>query len=270
MFYIKTNNIIYLIGATILLTAGCVSHDRGQNLASQPSAASSDSKSTKSQVPGTKQSLSFPTQVALSSLAPSIAKMNDAETNREKIKLGEQECVFDGNRSEKDNQLSFDRFVDRIASEQTGFDSKQRKEAFEIIKTGKFQQDIQGTVTAISEAGVGIPNAIWSTIINLPGYLKSPKDLFWKNPLASNVREVARVLTAPDNRSVRLAIIAYANMQGLKIKESDLDLLHKELGKSNGPALNALANQAVNRFTDSIPAKDLVSKFKTFDDSCHI
>ena len=57
-------------------------------------------------------------------------------------------------------------------------------------------------------------------------------------------------LIAPDNRSVRLAIVIYARANGIPLEESDLDLLRTQVLDTPTPDLGPVLVAAMSRFID--------------------
>jgi hypothetical protein len=57
-------------------------------------------------------------------------------------------------------------------------------------------------------------------------------------------------LIAPDNRSVRLAIVIYARANGIPLQESDLDLLRTQVLDTPTPDLGPVLVAAMSRFID--------------------
>jgi hypothetical protein len=61
-----------------------------------------------------------------------------------------------------------------------------------------------------------------------------------------NIAETVRALIGPENRTVRLAILVYARMQGIDLDEKDLDALYRAIDPAR-PDLTPLLNRGLDR-----------------------
>lgn len=67
--------------------------------------------------------------------------------------------------------------------------------------------------------------------------------------VATTARTISDLI-APDNRSIRLAIVVYARANGIPLQESDLDLLRQNVLNTGTPDLGPVLVAAVSRFLD--------------------
>ncbi|MGR9099987.1 MAG: hypothetical protein ACU826_05410, partial [Gammaproteobacteria bacterium] len=150
-------------------------------------------------------------------------------------------------------------------------DSAQRKEAWQLLVSGRASSDIKKSVNSIfGEIAEIDPDFLAETVAaftdrkSLSGLLEGLKDdvqnlprsgnepqlltntlgKIKSNPPAELASETANILIRKDNRTLRLAIIAYARMNGINITEENLDDL-SELLDSDEPNLYPLLHNAV-------------------------
>ena len=106
-----------------------------------------------------------------------------------------------------------------------------------------------------------------------PQTLTHTLTLVYENPTASRVARTARIFTAKENRSMRLAIIAYARLNGINITDRDLDTLDAFLDTNKEPDLSPLIETGLQTFADQYGLRDLGEardKIRSFDKTCSI
>jgi len=78
-----------------------------------------------------------------------------------------------------------------------------------------------------------------------PKILSNTLAQVYKNPGTNGIAGVITALIAPENKSLRLAIIVYARVNGIKISNEDLDALIAGPLKTTNPDLEPLLEQAI-------------------------
>ena len=119
-----------------------------------------------------------------------------------------------------------------------------------LVLTAAIARDLAG----IPSAGVGL---IKSVIAQLKGgrVRKTPVPMTHTFHVLYDTRSIqavgkaVRSLIAPENRSVRAAIILYARAQGIPLEEKDLDQLHENVFTDN-PKLDEALAAALTRATE--------------------
>lgn len=81
------------------------------------------------------------------------------------------------------------------------------------------------------------------------------------------------IFTHKENRSARLAIIAYAKLHGINITEYYLEKLDKFLDSSQNPDLSPLISAGIEKLYEKYKvydAKSVIEKIRTRDQACSI
>lgn len=164
----------------------------------------------------------------------------------------------------------------------------QVSEAIQLLSTGEFFGDLASTIATVAFAIRSLPIDLVQDVGHLPHRmlalvaavtmdlagtpfvaLRVLQDLLedgkLDHPPAILRHTMARLLDfatagttahtisdliAPDNRSVRLAIVIYARANGIPLEESDLDLLRTDVLNTQTPDLGPVLVAAVDRFID--------------------
>jgi hypothetical protein len=155
-----------------------------------------------------------------------------------------------------------------------------------LLSTGKFYGDIGSALAAVVYAVRGIPIGLVKDVSTLPqhfgplliaiakdltgtpftalivvndlmadGRLDHPPAVLTNTmacllgfaTLATTARMISDLI-APDNRTVRLAIVIYARVHGVPVEEADLDLLRDNVFSTGSPDLGPVLVAAVERY----------------------
>ena len=170
----------------------------------------------------------------------------------------------------------FDQAVMALAAESglpaLSFD--QAHEVAGILKSGEFYEDFGAASAAIGAMLKGEPKAVATDTSDLvreapASALDMWKDLmedgkldktrikphlqdFYEKESAQTVAQMTRSLIGPGNRSVRAAIVIYARVNGIPLKENDLDLLHDSVFAGEAPDLGNVLVEAYDRFVSGL------------------
>ena len=164
----------------------------------------------------------------------------------------------------------------------------QAAEAIQLLSTGEFFGDLASTVAAAAFAVRNLPIDLVHDVGHMPhrmialvgalamdlagtpfiplrvledlladGKLDHPpavlshtmKCLLGFATLGTTAQTISDLI-APDNRSVRLAIVIYARANGIPLEESDLDLLRAQVLDTPNPDLGPVLVAAMSRFID--------------------
>ena len=144
-------------------------------------------------------------------------------------------------------------------------------EALTLFLTGKAEKDIKSSVNGVLNTFMGLITAdnLLRAFKNVADYQYAPRWLlaairdisnpdskqlftnlltkFNNDPLGSSASDIINILIQKDNRTMRLAIIAYARMNGIKIKDENLDQVGEALRKEN-PTLSPAMVGAIQYF----------------------
>lgn len=289
---------VYLY-SVILLTTACNSIPSSLPL--------SDSKTSE---------VGFPAKISLISYAKGLGSFD------ENFKVESDDCVvIDKNKPENSEGL-FNKLTDKLIKEgavnRAGIDQQQIKEAFNLVKSGEFKNDLdytrdsliknismfrQGVRAKIKET-VTHPQSSFDLIRNSPEYLQinpgnsaqceqgikalltdqnydqlgscAPGavgkivDKLKSDKITSPIIETAHIFTNKNNRSSRLAIIAYAKMYGINLTEDDLDKLDQFLDTSKESDLSPLIKVGIDKLAEKYGGKDVQAFIKKKDKECSI
>ena len=170
------------------------------------------------------------------------------------------------------------------------------EETLRLISTGEFFEDAATSTAAVAFAVRNLPLAIFHDVQNpfrLPRLLLSLiqdlagtpflplrvlEDLRQDGKLdhppavlshtlatlfgfasVSTIAHTIGSLIQPENRSVRLAIVVYARINGIPLEESDLDLIRDSLLETDNPDLGPLLAAGVSRYLDHHGAGQLIA-----------
>jgi hypothetical protein len=205
---------------------------------------------------------------ACSSTPPSsdIVLIAAAHTDKQKInaKSPPWQCFKDTNNSVNKKQR-FEMILDTALEKETGFSKEQRREALNLVMSGKFTSDLHDLVVLFLSLPSNNLNAIPFTLhllLRLPeglydcllqrqcknrAHLVEKANSIYKNPSIKLQRETLVALL--DNRSFRLALIAYAHVNGVDIRDEDLTFVQNQL-KNEQIDLKSLLNEGEMRLKE--------------------
>lgn len=136
------------------------------------------------------------------------------------------DCVFRADTHES-MDLSYEKFKAKLKEEADNsapLTEEQIKAAFELLKNGRAERDVKDTIIDLLKS---IPNFPGQVLHDIPNIFRSPTD-FPNLPGFDVVAKTAISIIRPDkddpekNRIFRLAILAYARMNGVNIEEKNL------------------------------------------------
>ena len=178
-------------------------------------------------------------------------------------------CVFDG-ASHDSMDISYNKFKAKLkggVNKSTPLTDKQMEDAFELLKTGQVKGDIKQTILALLRGVIDFPGQELTDIPNIFGY---PSDLS-KFPGVNTAGKTAKIFIKPDNRTFRLAILAYARMNGVNIEEKNLDDLYSYLEKGRESDFNKLVEGGLISMKNQYGLTDIetaAQKFHSIGQAC--
>ena len=260
--------------------------------------------------------IGFPAQISLISFAKGFGSFD------ENFSVEDNECIVIDKEKPENSEGLFNKLTDKLIKEgavnRVGLDEQQVKEAFNLVKSGEFKNDLnytrdsliknismfrQGVRTKIKET-VTHPQSSFDLIRNSPEYLQiNPSnnalceqgikalltnqdygqlgscapgtvgrivDKLKSDKMTSPVIETTHIFTNKNNRSSRLAIIAYAKMHGINLTEDDLDKLDQFLDTSKESDLSPLIKVGIDKMAEKYGGKDVQAFIKKKDKECSI
>lgn len=273
----------------------------------QPTSSSSELENPK---------IGFPAKISLISFAKGFGSFD------ENFSVENNECIVIDKEKPENSKDSFNKLTDKLIKEgavnRAGLDEQQIKEAFNLVKSGEFKNDLNYTrdslvrnifvfqknlKTKIKET-ITDPQSSFDLIRHSPEYLQINPDnnaqceqeikalLTHKNydslgacapgaigniidkiktdKTTSVVIETAHIFTNKNNRSSRLAIIAYARMHGIKLTEDDLDKLDHFLDTSAESELSSLIKVGIDKLSEKYGKKDIQAFIQKKDKECSL
>ena len=175
----------------------------------------------------------------------------------------------------------------------------QAAEAARLVLTGEFFEDTQDATAAIAHVVSGLPIALARDIPTSPTRLLSlsismlrdvvsmrgsasqvladlrdngkldrqyPTALtrtfrgLYRFATIASVAEMLRSLVAPENQSVRMAIVLYARANGIPLGEEDLDTLSNQVFNSENPDLSPLLPAAWDRLRTRYSSEEILDR----------
>jgi len=164
--------------------------------------------------------------------------------------------------------------------------AQQAEQALSLLATGELFRDLASALGAVAFAVRELPIDLAHDVVHLPkhllpltvavtrdlegtpfsatvvvqdlladGKLDHPpavlthtmRELLEIATLGTTLRMISNLI-APENQSVRLALVIYARANDIPLEDKDLDLLRKDLLDTPNPDLGPLLAEAVNRF----------------------
>lgn len=184
-------------------------------------------------------------------------------------------CVFDS-KAQGDKELSLDKFSD-LLKEGTGRSSNVEKEqiigAFKLLGSGQAENDVKDTLFTLLKSIPGIPGQI---VNDIPNIFHKPTDLP-RLPGFDVASKTAVAIMRPDkddadkNRIFRLAILAYARMNGINIEEKNLLDLCDFLESGTEDDFTKLVENGLETMKDQYGVTDIqmaAKKFHSISQAC--
>lgn len=186
----------------------------------------------------------------------SLGNKTQAGAFSEKDKpVSESSCIFDaGDHPSMD--LSYAKFKATLkegADKSAPLTEAQIMEAFNLLKTGQVKSDTQKTIL---ELLIRIPGFPGQLLTDIPNMFRNPLD-FPHLPGVHTAGETAKIFIKPDNRTFRLAILAYARMNGVNITEQNLDDLYNYLVTGREAEFDKLVEGGLGTLKDQYGATDI-------------
>ena len=129
---------------------------------------------------------------------------------------------------------------------------EQIKEAIKLVKTGEITDDLKSSLNgALSSVG-SVPTELLTNPLTI---LNSPLNTI-ALPITA-ARKTAKVFVDPNNRTFRLAILAYARMNGINITESNINDVYHLLDNPGLDNLEALAKGGLETIKAEYGLNDL-------------
>ena len=260
--------------------------------------------------------IGFPAKISLVSLAKEFGTIDET------FKVENNECVVIDKEKPENSASLFNKLTDKLIKEgavnRADLDEQQIKEAFNLVKSGEFKNDLNDTRdsliknirvfyqclrTKIKET-VTNPQSSFDLIRHSPEYLQiNPSnnaqceqgikallthqnydslgtcapgavgkiiDKLKTDKTTSAIIETAHIFTNKNNRSSRLAIIAYARMHGIKLTEDDLDKLDQFLDTTNESDLSPLIKVGIDKLAEKYGGKDIQAFIRKKDQECSL
>jgi hypothetical protein len=200
--------------------------------------------------------------------ASDIVLMAAAHPDKQKsdVKPSLWQCFNDEDNSKPvDKKQRFEMLLDKALEKETGFNKEQRTEALDLLMSGRFTSDLRDLVVLVLSLPAKNLSAVPSTaagLLNLPKGLHSCitqrkcintaglvnlANSIYKNPAIKLQKETLIALL--DNRSFRLAVIAYAHANGVDIKDEDLTFVQNQL-KNEQIDIESLVNAGQMRLKE--------------------
>lgn len=196
--------------------------------------------------------INFSEQIILASLDNKTKSGTFSEKDKQSI---EYSCIFDrGDHNSMD--LSYDKFKTKIkegANKSAPLTEEQMKEAFNLLKTGQMKSDAKKTTLELLREILSFSNQI---LTDIPNMFRNPLD-FPKLPGINTAGRTAKIFINPDNRTFRLAILAYARMNGVNVEEKNLDDLYHYLATGRESDFDKLVEGGLNTMKDQYGLTDI-------------
>ncbi|MCQ8106400.1 hypothetical protein NP590_20015 [Methylomonas sp. SURF-2] len=166
--------------------------------------------------------VNFSELVILATLGKKLESNASAKNNLPAV----ADCVFRADTPES-MDLSYDKFKTKLkegADNSAPLTEDQIKAAFELLKNGRAERDVKDTIIDLLKS---IPSFPGQVLHDIPNIFRGPTD-FPNLPGFDVVAKTAISIIRPDkanpekNRIFRLAILAYARMNGVNIEEKNL------------------------------------------------
>jgi hypothetical protein len=135
----------------------------------------------------------------------------------------------------------------------------QIREAIKLVKTGEITDDLKSSLNGALTTVASVPTEL----------LRNPLKIF-TSPLNTltlptiTARNTAKIFVEPNNRTFRLAILAYARMNGINITESNVNDIYNVLDNPSSDNLEELANGGLETIKEEYGLNDLSEALRKF------
>lgn len=210
--------------------------------------------------------INFSEKIILAALNSKMKSGTSSQTDSPDI---QPSCVFEGTNHDS-MDLSLDKFKIKLregANKSMPLTEEQMKESFTLLKTGQVKSDIKDTMFKLFRE---IPNFPYQTLTGIPNIFRDPFD-FLKLPGVNTAGKTAKIFIRPENRTFRLAILAYARMNGVNIEEKNIDDLYNFLEKGRESDFDALIEGGLHTMKDQYGLTDIeeaAQKLHTVSQTC--
>jgi hypothetical protein len=205
-------------------------------------------------------------QIILASLSKKLNSGDVLEADAVDIQAS---CLLKAENSDS-MDLSYDNFKVKLkegASTSIPLTEEQMKEAFNLLKTGQVKSDVKRTLIQLLKELHSAPDQVLS---DLPNIFRNPLD-FPDQPGINTAGNTAKIFISPDNRTFRLAILAYARINGVNIEEENIDDLYRYLDSGHESDFNKLVEGGLNVMKDQYGLTDIeqvAQKFHSAGQAC--
>lgn len=171
------------------------------------------------------------------------------------------DCVFSADAQES-TDLSYEKFKAKLkegADNSAPLTEAQIKGAFELLKNGRAESDVKETIIDLLKSIPSFPSQVMSDI---PNIFRNPTDLP-RLPGFDVAAKTAISIIRPDigdpekNRIFRLAILAYARMNGVNIEEKNLIDLCDFLETGSQSDFTKLVDNGLETMKDQYGVNDI-------------
>jgi hypothetical protein len=170
----------------------------------------------------TSNEVNFSELIIFATLGKKLESDTSAKNN---LRLA-SDCIFSTDAQES-TDLSYDKFKAKLkegADKSAPLTEAQMKGAFDLLKNGQAESDVKDTIIDLLKSIPSFPSQVLNDI---PNIFRNPTDLP-RLPGFDVAAKTAISIIRPDkdtpekNRIFRLAILAYARMNGVNIEEKNL------------------------------------------------
>jgi hypothetical protein len=205
-------------------------------------------------------------QIILASLSQ---KMNSGNFLDADAVDSQASCLLKAENSDS-MDLSYDNFKVMLregADKSVPLTEEQMKEAFTLLRTGQVKSDVKRSLIQLLKAVHNSPDQVLSDV---PNIFRNPMD-FPSQPGIKTVGYTAKIFISPDNRTFRLAILAYARMNGVNIEEENIDDLYRYLESGHESDFDKLVEGGLDVMKDQYGLNDIeqvAQKFHSSGQAC--
>ena len=204
--------------------------------------------------------VNFSERIALATLGKKMKSGISSENNKPSI---EPSCVFGDSSSDsmdiKKFRATLGDNLKESADKSVPLTEEQMIKAIDLLRTGRVKDDVNNTTIELLKEIGGFPIHL---LTSAPKIFRDPSD-FLGSPGTSMAGETAKILIRPDkpgkpsNTTFRLAILAYARMNGVNIEEKNLDDLYNYLDTGNEADFNKFSEDGLNTMKDQYGLSDM-------------
>lgn len=128
-----------------------------------------------------------------------------------------------------------------------------------MVKTGEITDDLKFSLIGALTTVAIVPTELLSNPLKI---FTSPLNTLTLPITAA--RNTAKIFVEPNNRTFRLAILAYARMNGINITESNVNDVYNLLDNPSSHNLEELAKGGLETIKDEYGLNDLREAFQKF------